>query len=166
MGTVTIFFSGCTSQPQVKFPMPSKVKDYSGYASGNGNTAQFKITNNGNVMIYNDAITGTMTLVRDKYAPVFRGQYRGGTRTKTRTNSRATAYGMGMVYGNSRTSTYTSDRIVDIDIVYVFGDNQMKVSGPQHRWGSVKMGVTSNTKQDFTSFHKKIIKLGGKAGSQ
>ena len=153
---IAMIVSACA--PRLSIPMPAKVEDYSGYASGNGYAAQFKIKNNGNVMIYSDAITGTVMLVRDKQAPIFRGKFRDGVNIDTYSSGHAVAYG-NMAYGNTNTSTSTSSRVRDITVIYAYGDNQMKVSTPKHSWGSTIMKVTSNTKQDFSSWHKQIEQI-------
>lgn len=151
---ITLFFVGCSSKPELYLPMPSKVKDYSGYASGYGTTAQFAINNNGMVMKYNDAITGNIVLMRDKDGPLFRGQFRDGITTRTRSNGNAMAFG-NVAYGNSSSSTSSSAKIRDIIILYVYGYPSMKIGSSKH--SSKEMtNVVINTKQDFSAWHKQI----------
>ena len=111
--------------------IPKNVKNFVGYASGGGYTAKFKIIKNGRVMIYNDSITGTITLVRDKNNPIFRGSYQDGVKINTSTDSNAFAYGY-VAYGNSQTSTTSSAKIRDIVIYYSFKKNIIQVSSYKH----------------------------------
>jgi len=156
--SIIALLSACTPQPEVNIPMPSKVKDFSGYASGNGYVAQFKITNNGNVMIYSDALVGKVMLVRDKNSPTFRGKFRDGVNIDTSTRGNVMAFG-NIAYGNTNTMTNTSTRVRDISILYAFGYDKIKVMSPKHGFGSVVMTTTVNSKQDFSSWHKQLDKL-------
>jgi len=151
-----LFIVACTPKPEVNIPMPTKVRDYSGYASGDGLTAQFKITNNGKIMKYSDAITGPIVLMREKNAPIFKGQYRDGIRTSTSSSGNAMAFG-NVVYGNTDTSMKTSAKINDIEVIYAYGYPYMGVKSPKHY---IQMNnVITDSKQDFSAWHKKVEKL-------
>ncbi len=137
----SLFIVACTPRPEINIPMPKKVKDFSGYASGKGLTSQFKITSNGMVMKYNDVTTGTIILMRDKNAPIFRGQYRDGVKISA------------SAYGNAKTSA----RVNDIEIIYAYGYPYMGVKSPKHY---IEMtNIIIDTKQNFSAWHKQVDKL-------
>lgn len=150
---IALFIGACT--PQVSLPMPTKVKDYSGYANGNGIAAEFKIRNNGNIMIYTDSAIGTVMLSRDKNAPIFRGKYTDGINVSSSTSGSAYAYG-NVGYGNSNTYTSSSSQVRNIKIIYGYGTDKMTLYNPKYSLADIDMTVSSNTKQDFSSWYKEV----------